>query len=207
MTQRDDGLDIGYLSDDPEGEPKPPRSGEVIAKGALGRDFYSKPKSNRSSGKTMGGVERGMRQMSMLPVPQLRKTDMATVDIKCNYAKDRNVVIGGLILTFDKNGICKMPVSQMAQLQVVMRARPGRFVVVKAAVPTAPKVVEVASVVEEAPEIEIEEVVETTTEESKEVAEMAAEESEEVKVEEAVDEIAVESSPLFGDPFNFFEKD
>jgi hypothetical protein len=138
MAQRDDGLDLSYLSDEAEETPKPPRSREVVAKGALGKDFYDKPKVNRQSGRTIGAVERGMAQMSLHPTPQTHKVEMATVDVKCNYAKDRVLVLAGgaLIMKFDPYGICKMPVHQMELLQQVQRAKPGRFTVVK---PEAPK--------------------------------------------------------------------
>lgn len=141
MAQRDDGLDLSYLSDDPEDKPKSPRSGEVIAQGVLGRDFYKKPNARRQAGKSIGAVERVMSNMSLNPTPQLQRIDMTTVDVKCNYAKDRNVVLAGgqLILTFDKNGVAKMPIHQMALLEQVQRARPGRFTVVRA---EAPKKVE-----------------------------------------------------------------
>ncbi len=75
---------------------------------------------------------------------------MSTVDVKCNYAKDRIEVFGDLIMQFDQNGIYKMPVHQMPLLAVIQRARPGRFTIVVAPVVADPAPV---AVVEEPVEV------------------------------------------------------
>ncbi len=187
MAERTDALDLGYLSDEDEGEPKPPRSGEVIAKGALGKDFYDKPKGNRQGGRTLGTVERGMRQMGMLPTPQMQRTDMATVDVRCTHKKGQNVVEGDLIMKFNDDGIYKMPVSDLEKLQVIMRARPGRYTIKLA---PAPKPIVVVAPPAPEPELVEEPVVE-------EVAEEVAEE------EPVVEEEVV--MPLDGGVFDFSE--
>lgn len=145
MTQRKDGLDLSYLEDGDEGPPQPPRSGAVVAEGSLG-SFYDKPKAKQQGGKSIGKVEKSMAHMSMQPAPQANQVDMITVDVKCNYAKSSNMVLCGrqLILQFDKHGIAKMPVHQMALLQQVQRARPGRFTIIPPTPPVSvPQKVEV----------------------------------------------------------------
>lgn len=159
MPQREDGLDLGYLSDDQpeEAPPKPYKSREVISEGRLGKDFYDKPKNKYQGSKSVGKVGMGLAELStsMQPAPQAQDIEMSTVDVKCNYAKDRvEVLCGGkLILKFDKDGICKMPTHKMPLLKQVQRARPGRFKVVVPAAPEAPKV-EVVPEAPEAPKVE-----------------------------------------------------
>lgn len=142
---RTDKIDLSYLSDEePEdqGPPKPARSGEIIAKGSVGNNFYDPPKGNRQSGKSVGAISMGMVQMASKPIPVVRKVEMDTVDVKSNFARDRVEVFGNgdLILRFDQNGIAKMPTHKMYLLEQVQRARPGRFTVVRPQAPASPPV-------------------------------------------------------------------
>lgn len=138
MAQREDGLDLDYLSDEPK-EKKPPRSGEVVSKGSLGKDFYKEPSAQ--GGTSHGAMARTLTQMSFNTPPLMAEVEMKTVDVKSNYAKDRVEVFGDLILKFDINGICKLPVHQLPELAVIQRAKPGRFTVVVAEAPVAAPVI------------------------------------------------------------------
>jgi len=139
MAQREDSLDLNYLSDEPEGEKNPPRSGEIVAKGSLGKDYYDTPAGQ--GGTSHGAMARNMAKMSFQLTPQLQEVEMKTVDVKCNYAKDRVEVLAGITLYFDNRGICKMPVHQLPQLKQIQRARPGRFTIIQPEVVVTPVVV------------------------------------------------------------------
>ncbi len=145
MAQREDGLDLGYLGDESK-EKTPPRSGEIVSEGSIGKDFYDTPSSQ--GGTSVSAMARTIATMSSQPVPQLTEVEMSTVDVKCNYAKDRVEVFWDLIMKFNQDGICKMPTHQMPLLAAIQRARPGRFTVVVAPVAAAPAPAPVALVVD-----------------------------------------------------------
>ncbi len=190
MAQHEDGIDLDHLSTKPEAPKKPPRSGEIVAKGSLGKDFYDKPSAQ--GGTSVNAMARTLSNMSLQPTPQLQEVGMQkTVDVKCNYARGQTVVQGDLILTFNEQGICKMPRHQLPQLAQIQRVRPGRFIVLEdtASKPPVPKpqlkakkVEPKALVVEDKPEVK--ETLEATV----------AEESEPV-VEETPEELQLEEKP------------
>lgn len=136
----DKSIDLSYLEDSKS--KTPPRSGEMVAKGSVGKDFYeSASGQGGTSHGAMGGIMTKMANSDKPIVPQISEVDMKTVDVKCNYAKDRTEIFGNLILRFDTNGICKLPVHQVPELKRIQRAKPGRFVIqapVAAPAPVAP---------------------------------------------------------------------
>lgn len=104
-----------------------------MAQGAL-KDFYEDQKGQTFRSKSLGAIERGIMQTRFQPTPQVQKNHMITVDVKCNYAKDRTLVLAGgeLILQINKDGIAKVPVHQLPLLRQIQHARPGRFTIVEA---------------------------------------------------------------------------
>lgn len=126
-----EGVDLSYLSDDSEAPPPKPKSRGIVAKGAL-KDYYSE-KVRYRGGNSVGAVSSSLHRMKFSPIPKPQRVTMRTVSVQCLSLKGRSTVLAGgeLILTFDKNGIAPMPVSKMALLAQVQRARPGRFVVVE----------------------------------------------------------------------------
>lgn len=92
---------------------------------------------------------------------------MSTLTIKSNYARDRVVTFGDLVLRFNGQGIAKVPSHQRSVIQAEMRVRPGRYTIVEAAPVTAPTPAPApAPVVEAAPEpAPVEEEVEEKVEE------------------------------------------
>lgn len=124
------GINLDHL--DNPAAPVPSRSRGVVAEGSLSKDYFNAPPS--SGGKSRSNILNSLSTVAMQQPVNPQDTRMPTVDVKCNYARDRvEVLCGGkLILKFDQNGICKMPVHEMELLRSVQRARPGRFVVVTA---------------------------------------------------------------------------
>lgn len=152
MTQRNDGVDLEYLSDT-QVAATPVRSGAIVSEGTVAKDYFDAPHSG--GGKSCQAVMSSMSHLALQQPSTPQELETMTVDIKCNYARDRvEVLCGGkLILKFDHNGVCKMPVHQMELLRQVQRARPGRFVVVENTPVSAPKepVPELPPVVENDP--------------------------------------------------------
>ncbi len=131
----DKSIDLSYLEDSKS--KTPPRSGEMVAKGSVGKDFYeSASGQGGTSHGAMAGIMTNMSNSTQSIVPQISEFDMKTVDVKCNYAKDRTEIFGNLTLHFDTNGIAKIPAHQVPELKKIQRARPGRFVI---QAPVAPK--------------------------------------------------------------------
>lgn len=92
-------------------------------------------KKNPQEGKRAGELNTKIMQASMVPKPKVNNMLNKVVKVKSRSHKDRSIIINGLTLTFDTEGLATILETQAEIIDDYCKVRPGRVWVVREEAP------------------------------------------------------------------------
>jgi hypothetical protein len=132
---RPDQLDLSHLESKEE-EPTKARSGQVVQEGEVGKDWLTQ-KDSSHKGKSVLQVSSSLFEASKATSPYVGvkpRGGSNMIRLKSNSLRGRNEIFEGMVMSFDGDGIAKIPDHHLAKIQQLQRLRPNRFTILENAV-------------------------------------------------------------------------